>query len=299
MGSNMDDQLAIIPFRALAVYIITAFAAAYLLDLPLILGYLPTSYFGVVASIRMWMPFLASIAALRITGYSILPGLKSLGWRIGRIKYVVLGLATPYILYGLGVILLLIAGHHPENPLLVIASLPSVKPATAAMIRSAPTMYLLIQLVSVAIAGLTINAALALGEETGWRGLMYKALTPRYGLVAASIITGITWGLWHADLIIYLKYSLPHHPDILGVAVYTCFTTTCSFILYILRHYSSSILPPAVMHGTLNALGTLMMLTYPVLDEIYTLPVGLASIASMIILGVIIYVFLEKRKKGI
>lgn len=124
---------------------------------------------------------------------------------------------------------------------------------------------------------------------------MYRALTPRYGLAVASIIAGVTWGLWHADLIVYLRYSLPHHPDILGVAMYTCFATLCSFILYMLRHYSSSILPPAVMHGTLNALGALMMLTYPGLDEIYGLPVGIASIIASTIIGSILYLVLRSR----
>ena len=291
----MNQQIeAMMSLKALSIYVIITFTTAYLLDIPLITGLLPRSYFEFLASIRMLMPFLGSIVALRIIGVPIIDGLKDLGLRLGKIKYIPLGLAVPYILYGLGAAILYVAGYPPKNPLLVVTSLPGVSPATAAMIRSAPMMYLIIQLVSAAIAGLTINAALAIGEETGWRGLMYRALTPRYGLVAASIITGIIWGLWHADLIVYLKYSLPHHPDIIGVITYTAFTTACSFILYILRHRSSSLLSPAIMHGTLNALGGLMMLTYPGLDEIYTLPVGLVSIVSLIIIGIIIYVLPEK-----
>ncbi len=292
----MNQQYRVaVSLKALSIYVTITFATAYLLDAPLITGLLPKSYFGLLASIRMLMPFLGSIVALKIIGVPLIDGLKELGWRLGKIKYIPLGLAVSYILYGLGVAMLYVAGYSPENPLLVMASLPGVRPATAAMIRSAPIMYLIIQLVSASIAGLTINAALAIGEETGWRGLMYRALTPRYGLVVASIITGIIWGLWHADLIVYLKYSLPHHPDILGVATYTAFTTACSFILYILRYRSSSLLPPAIMHGTLNALGGLMMLTYPGLDEIYTLPVGLVSIVSLTVIGVIIYVLPEKN----
>ncbi len=292
---NQECRVAV-SLKALSIYIIITFATAYLLDFPLITGLLHKSYFGLLASIRMLMPFLGSIVVLKIIGVSLIDGLKDLGLKLGKIKYIPLGLAVPYILYGLGVAILYVAGYMPKNPLLVMMSLPGVSPATAAMIRSAPIMYLIIQLVSASIAGLTINAALAIGEETGWRGLMYRALTPRYGLIVASIITGVIWGLWHADLIVYLKYSLPHHPDIIGVITYTAFTTACSFILYILRHRSSSLLPPAIMHGTLNALGGLMMLTYPGLDEIYTLPVGLVSIISLTIIGIIIYMFPEKNE---
>jgi len=293
---GMNEHAESISLKQLMIYLTIAFTLSYLLDIPIIIGVLPKTYFGIIASIRMWMPFLATIIALKAGGARIIAGLKMIGWRLGKIKYIALGLAIPYILYGLGVLILYMMGYPPVNPLLVAVKLQGIHSATAALIRSAPNYYLALQLVSAAIAGLTINAFLALGEETGWRGLMYKALTPRIGLVLASITTGIIWGLWHADLIVYLGYSLPHHRDLIGIAVYVAFTASASFILYLLRHYSSSIIPPAVMHGTINALGSLMMLTYPELDEIYTLPVGIVSIISLMIIGVIVYYVLLGKK---
>lgn len=150
-------------FKALFIYIVIVFTVAYLLDIPLVAWLLPRSYFGLIASIRMWAPFLGSIVVLRIIGVPLIDGLKMLGWRLGKIKYIPVGLAIPYILYGLGVALLYVAGYTPTNPLLVIAGIHGVKTVEAAMIRSAPTTYLIIQLVSAALAGLTVNAVLAVG----------------------------------------------------------------------------------------------------------------------------------------
>ncbi len=40
-------------------------------------------------------------------------------------------------------------------------------------------------------------ALAALGEELGWRGLMFPALAERFGPIAAALIVGLVWGLWH------------------------------------------------------------------------------------------------------
>lgn len=39
-----------------------------------------------------------------------------------------------------------------------------------------------------------------LGEELGWRGLLYPALKSKHGWMASALLVGVIWTLWHAPL---------------------------------------------------------------------------------------------------
>jgi membrane protease YdiL (CAAX protease family) len=49
----------------------------------------------------------------------------------------------------------------------------------------------------------------ALGEELGWRGFLMPHLHPRLSLLAAALVTGLVWGLWHlpADYVALKGYG--------------------------------------------------------------------------------------------
>jgi membrane protease YdiL (CAAX protease family) len=42
-----------------------------------------------------------------------------------------------------------------------------------------------------------LQLSAALGEEIGWRGLMQPMLERRWGRLAASIVVGLVWAVWH------------------------------------------------------------------------------------------------------
>lgn len=71
------------------------------------------------------------------------------------------------------------------------------------------------------IAGVTINAVFGFGEELGWRGLMQTELN-FMGFWKSSAIIGLTWGVWHAPLILK-GHNYPQHPQ-LGVLMMTIST---------------------------------------------------------------------------
>jgi len=291
----MEEPRYRLPLKALIIYIAVAFGAAYLLDTPLIVGAIPLKFFEAEALIRMWMPALGAVAALLACGFPLKEGLKSLGVRLGRLRYIPLGLALPYVIYLLGVGVCYVMGYSPTNPVTSLLSNPQIPPQLRDLIlKAGPEVFLMLQLVNAALAGLTINAAAALGEEIGWRGLMYEVLYPRYGLLASALIIGVTWGLWHAPLILFLGYSMPHHRDVIGLAMYCAVTTSWALILLLLRKGSGSVLPAAVMHGTINALAGLMVLTYPNVDELYVLPVGVGSLIASIVVGAVLAILLKR-----
>ncbi len=187
------------PLKALTVYLIIAFGVAYLLDVPLIVGVIPLKFFGIEAVIRMWAPTLGAVIALLACGAPLKEGLKSLGIRLGKLAYIPLGLAMPYIIFLLGIGVCYIMGYAPTNPVVSLLGNPQVPQQLKDLIlKAGPEVLLLLQLVSTTLAGLTVNAAVALGEEIGWRGLMYKVLYPRYGLLASTAVIGVAWGLARA-----------------------------------------------------------------------------------------------------
>ena len=46
----------------------------------------------------------------------------------------------------------------------------------------------------------------SLGEEAGWRGVMYPFLKEKLGPVAGRLIGGALWGVWHWPLVILGNY---------------------------------------------------------------------------------------------
>ncbi|MDQ6808293.1 MAG: CPBP family intramembrane metalloprotease, partial [Verrucomicrobiota bacterium] len=100
------------------------------------------------------------------------------------------------------------------------------------------------------VAGATVNAVAALGEELGWRGFLYQELR-RMNFWFASLFTGVIWGLWHLPIIIN-GYNYPGHP-VGGVLMMTLLTILIAPLIAYLRLRANSVFAPAVFHGTFNA----------------------------------------------
>jgi len=107
------------------------------------------------------------------------------------------------------------------------------------------------------LAGITINAVAAFGEELGWRGFLLNQFK-EMKFVQAALIIGFIWGIWHAPLIL-MGHNYPQHPQI-GVLmmVVLCILWT-PFYLYITIK-SRSIIAAAIMHGTMNATASISII---------------------------------------
>ena len=150
-----------------------------------------------------------------------------------------------------------------------------------------PLVALLIASVSGAVlAGWTINGVAAMGEEYGWRGLMWDELK-QHGPVRANLVTGVAWGLWHAPLIVQ-GYNYPGQP-VLGVLAMVAFCSGMSSVLSALRERTASVVPVAAAHGIFNALAAVLLLVTPYADTVVAGPIGLLGAVLLLLLGVLLW----------
>jgi membrane protease YdiL (CAAX protease family) len=129
------------------------------------------------------------------------------------------------------------------------------------------------------VAGPTVNAIAAFGEELGWRGLLLRELGA-LGFWRTSAVIGLVWGFWHAPLIV-LGHNYPEH-HLAGVFLMTVMTVLLSPLLGYVTLRANSVVAAAIFHGTFNATAGLAIL---VVTGGSDLIVGVTGLAGFIVLA--------------
>lgn len=137
------------------------------------------------------------------------------------------------------------------------------------------------------IAGTTINALAAFGEELGWRGLLYHQLRGM-GFWRTNLLIGLIWGLWHAP-IIAAGYNFPQHPYS-GILLMTLATIVLSPLIGYVRERSGSVIAAAIFHGVFNAVANLSIILIASTSNLFRSPLGVAGIIGMLLLIAVSYV---------
>jgi len=167
---------------------------------------------------------------------------------------------------------------------------PEQMEASREFIAGLPVHYIWLMLLQALIAGTTINAIFAFGEELGWRGLLLKELN-FMGFWKLSALIGLIWGLWHAPLIL-MGHNYPQHPQ-LGVAVMTVWTILLSPLFSYIRIKARSVIAASIFHGTINAVPGLALMLISGGDD---LTIGITGLAGFIVLAIInIFLFIFDR----
>ena len=138
------------------------------------------------------------------------------------------------------------------------------------------------------LAGITVNAVAAFGEEYGWRNYLVDALREKKFWPAALFI-GVIWGIWHFPLIL-MGHNYPNEPQWgILLMVVMCILLGVIELYFVLK--TKSMIVAAVFHGTINALaGTVIYFTLGGNDFLNGMT-GLAGFSAMAltILGIWIY----------
>jgi membrane protease YdiL (CAAX protease family) len=156
-------------------------------------------------------------------------------------------------------------------------------------LESVPSgLYYITQILSAILAGYTINAIFAFGEEAGWRGHLLKTFEGK-PFWQAWLFTGAVWGIWHAPLIL-LGHNYPEHPRI-GVAMMTiwCILLTPMFIY--VRQKAKSVYSASFLHGFLNALAGLAILLIAGGNDLTKGASGASGMIAMIIINASLYIY--------
>ena len=111
-------------------------------------------------------------------------------------------------------------------------------------------LFFFLGLMQMLLAGGTINAIAAFGEESGWRGFLMNEYRDKK-FIDANIRIGLLWGVWHAP-IIAIGHNYPEHP-VIGIFMMIIWCVLLSFVFGYLRIKSKSVVSSSILHGTLNA----------------------------------------------
>ncbi len=141
------------------------------------------------------------------------------------------------------------------------------------------------------LAGITINAVFAFGEELGWRGFLQKEFE-YMGPWKSSAIIGAIWGLWHTPLIVQ-GYNFPDHPYI-GVLLMIIASSFLGIIISYFTKRSGTIMTAAFFHGVFNAVAGITIILTDGYVDIYHGPFGVTAIITYASVAGLLYLF-ERR----
>jgi membrane protease YdiL (CAAX protease family) len=154
-------------------------------------------------------------------------------------------------------------------------------------------VFLLGGLIQGLLAGATVNALFAFGEELGWRGFLFRELAP-LGFWKSQALIGLIWGIWHAPIILQ-GHNYPQHP-VLGVPMMCLFSLLYSPIIGYIRLRTGSVLAAAIMHGTLNGTAGLGILFLKGGDDLTVGLTGAAGFIAIALVNLAIYLWGKPEK---
>jgi membrane protease YdiL (CAAX protease family) len=156
------------------------------------------------------------------------------------------------------------------------------------MVQQYPMNFLWVTLLQGLLAGVTINALFAFGEELGWRAFLVYEFR-QMNFLKASLIIGLIWGIWHAPLIL-MGHNYPQHPQ-LGVIMMTAFCMLITPLFLYISLKSRSVIAAAIIHGTMNATAGISIMLIQGGNDLTTGMTGLPGFILFAVATAILFVY--------
>ena len=210
-----------------------------------------------VMAVMMFTPLLGVLlAGGKLSGMGWKPRLK------GNARLLLAAWFLPALLTAIGALLYFVVfpGHFDLSGAYLAATAgPEVLEQLAAQGLTYP-MTVLISIVACLTYAPLVNTLLAVGEEVGWRGLLYPQLKARFGKGKGWLIGGLIWSVWHWPLMWLIGYE--YGTDyvgfpVVGMLIFCIFATAAGVVCDWLYEKSGSIWFPSIFHGAINAAATI------------------------------------------
>ncbi len=293
----------ILPRKAL-LFLALAYGLAWTLGIGFFAmgGRLDSGAFLAMAIFYMFAPATAAVITQKFIWKE---PLRDLGLRVPRWRWLAMAWSLPVLLVvvaivsslvlpgislvtGLDALIGAMAGKLPPEQ---VADLQRQLEHTA---LAKPGVLVLVSLLQVLIAGPTINAVAAFGEELGWRGLLLGELES-LGFWWSSGVIGFFWGLWHLPLIV-AGYNYPGQP-VAGPIMMIALSMLLSPLIGYVRLRAQSVFAAAVFHGTFNAAATLVVFLKG--GTAFTAGItGALGLVTLLVADVVLWLHLKRQDAG-
>ncbi len=237
----------------------------------------------VVLVAYMFVPMLIAILVQKLVKHEEVIKPLQVSFKLNR-WFLVAWLLPPLLALGAMGVSLLFPGvqYSPDMAGVFDIFGQNLSPEQAAQMRAQlealPISYFWIALIQGLIAGISVNAVAAFGEELGWRGFLLREFRD-LGFWKASLLIGLIWGIWHAPVILQ-GHNYPQHP-LAGVGMMVIWCMLLTPIIAYVRVKARSVIAAAIMHGTLNGTAGLAILMIQGGND---LTVGLTGVAGFVVL---------------
>lgn len=245
--------------KKFTVFMLIAFLAAYI---PLTAAGIMYAKGNTLAFMLLFrvvaiaLPFLAVIIAR-------LP-LKKIGFGIRcKVKYIIAALIGSQLLSWIGAAVYFIV--FPDSFKLGFDAFTAMLPSELSSVYDLidPVPFLIVMTV-MSLTIIPVSQIIpSLGEEAGWRGVLYPFLKRKFGKTMGRIIGGALWGIWHWPLLIIGGYF--YGKDYIGYPVLGPVTMCIALIVFgividYLYEKTHSIWVASLAHAAMNAASMPMML---------------------------------------
>lgn len=242
---------------------------------------------GVLKNFIMLVPGLSALMATIFTDRKF----KSFGWKF-PIKYVLLAWFIPILYAAVAYALIWILGiGDVPNPLFIERAKLTIGLESDSVPAIIGVSFLYISLFMLIPA-----AIFALGEELGWRGLLFPELHKSFSFLKAAIISSIIWGIWHLPGMMFDNYGEATTPFTFRFSMFLLLITFTGIIMSWIWIKSKSVWAVAIFHASHNVV-IQMFFDRITLDKVYTSYFkGEFGLALVVTSFIIMYILLKKDK---